>query len=161
MKHLFTIAAVLSLSTICTAQFKKYKSIALFNTQSAMPFGKGAGMFTENLHPGIEAGWGVNFSAREKHDYFLELKAAYFFHRFVQHGIPLYANIGYRYKFSDRFSASVELGAGYMHSIPATAKLKFNENGEYENNKGIGRMQAIAALASAPVISSTPMLPNR
>lgn len=145
MKHLPTIAVLLFLSTISAAQSKKYKSIALFNTQSAMPFGKGAGMFTENLHPGIEAGWGINFSIKEKHDYFWELKASYFFHRFVQHGIPVYANIGYRYKFSGRFSASAELGAGYMHSIPATAKLKLNENGEYENNKGIGRMQAIAA----------------
>lgn len=144
MKHLPTIAILLFLSTISAAQSKKYKSIALFNTQSAMPFGKLAGMFTENLHPGIEAGLGINFSVKEKHDYFWELKASYFFHRFVQHGIPVYANIGYRYKFSNRLSANAAVGGGYMHSIPATAKLKLNENGEYENNKGVGRMQAIA-----------------
>lgn len=143
MKHLLTITVLLFLSTISAAQSKRYKSIALFNTQSEMPFGKLAGMFTENLHPGIEAGWGTNFSMRKKHDYFWELKASYFFHRFVQHGIPVYANIGYRYKFSSRFSASAELGGGYMHSIPATAKLKLNADGEYENNRGIGRMQAI------------------
>ncbi len=144
MKQLFIITAVLFLSAISTAQSKKYKSIALFNTQSAMPFGKLAGMFTENLHPGIEAGWGTNFSIKKKHDYFWELKAAYFFHRFVQHGVPVYANIGYRYKFNSRFSASTAAGGGYMHSIPATAKLKLNENGEYKNNKGAGRMQTIA-----------------
>ena len=31
-----------------------------------------------------------------------------------------------------------------MHSIPDTAKRKLSEEGEYENNKGIGRMQAMA-----------------
>lgn len=146
MKQSLTIAVLLFFSATSIAQSKKYKSIALFNTQSAMPFGKLAGMFTENLHPGIEAGLGVNFSIKKKHDYFWELKASYFFHRFVQHGIPVYANIGYRYKFSGRFSASAEIGGGYMHSVPATAKLKLNENGEYASNKGMGRMQAIATV---------------
>ena len=32
-----------------------------------------------------------------------------------------------------------------MQSIPATAKLKLSDNGEYKNDKGIGRSQALAA----------------
>lgn len=74
---------------------------------------------------------------------FFELKFAYFFHRFVQHGFPLNLNFGYRYKINSRLSAETSIGAGYMHSIPAAGKLKLNENGEYVNNKGAGRMQAI------------------
>ncbi len=123
----------------------KYWSIAVYNTENAKPFGKFAGLFGEILHPGIEAGYGKNFSIREKHEWFLELKIACFYHRFVQTGIPLYLNFGYRYKFNNHFSGETSLGAGYMHSIPATAKLKMNSDGEYTNNKGLGRMQFMAS----------------
>jgi len=75
----------------------------------------------------------------------MELKLAYFYHRFIQHGLPFYLNFGYRYKFNSRISAETSLGAGYMHSIPATEKFKLNDNSEYVNNKGIGRAQATAS----------------
>ena len=123
---------------------QKYESIAIYNTQPAMPFGKFAELFTGRLHPGVEYGRGFTLSSKTKHDWFLELKGGYFFHRFVQHGIPAYASAGYRYKFNSRFSAETSIGAGGMLSIPATGKYKLNDNGEYENNKGIGRLQAIA-----------------
>ena len=42
--------------------------------------------------------------------------------------------------------AQSAIGAGYLHSIPATAKLKLDNNGEYKNDKGIGRAQAMAVL---------------
>ena len=127
-----------------SAQKQKYLGMALFNTQTAVPFGKFAGLFTKEFHPGFEATYGKNISSRKKHDWFLEVKLAYFFHRYVQHGILLYLNFGYRYKINSRFSAETSIGAGYMQSIPATAKLKLNGNGDYVNNKGVGRMQAIA-----------------
>jgi hypothetical protein len=31
-----------------------------------------------------------------------------------------------------------------MHSVPATAKLKLHDDGVYVNDKGVGRMQAMA-----------------
>lgn len=145
MKHTLIITA-LFLSINISAQ-KKYQSIALFNTQTAMPLGKFTGLFGNPFHPGIEAAYGKNFADRKKHQWFMELKAAYFYHRYVQHGIPVYFNFGYRYKINNKFSAETSLGAGYQHSIPATAKLKLNDNGEYVNNKGIGRMQAMATYA--------------
>src|SRR6476661_4448324 len=126
MKRLSIIAVVL-LTGLGASSQKKYFSLAAFNTQTAMPFGKFAGLFTDQFHPGIEAGYGINISAKEKHDWFVEFRIACFYHRFVQTGIPLYASFGYRYKFSDRFSAETSLGAGYMHSVPATAKLKLND----------------------------------
>ena len=143
MKRLSIIAVALLTSLAASSQ-KKYVSLAAFTTQTAMPFGKFAGLFTDQFHPGIEAGYGVNISVKEKHDWFTEFKIACFYHRFVQLGIPLYADLGYRYKFNDRFFAEASVGAGYMHSIPATAKLKLNDDGVYVNNKGIGRMQAMA-----------------
>jgi hypothetical protein len=146
MKPLMILSILLFyLPEINAQQPNRYVSIAAFTTQNDLPFGKSAGLFREIVHPGIEAGYGKIISPKQKHEWFGELKFAYFFHRFVQHGIPVYLNFGYRYKINNRFFAETSLGAGYMHSIPATAKLKLNENGEYINNKGIGRMQATAS----------------
>lgn len=143
MKQLSIIAVAFLISLTALSQ-RKYVSLAAFNTQTAMPFGKFFGMFTDQFHPGVEAGYGINISVKEKHDWFIDFKLACFYHRFVQTGIPLYGDFGYRYKFNDRFFAEASMGAGYMHSIPATAKLKLNDDGVYVNNKGIGRMQAMA-----------------
>lgn len=147
MKQLLSTIIVTLITIVTTAQQPKYISVAAFTTQNAVPFGKFIGLFGETFHPGIEMGYGKNLAIKLKHEYFLELKFAYFFHRYVQHGIPLYLNFGYRYRINNRFAAETSIGAGYMHSIPATAKLKLNENGDYVNNKGVGRMQAIATYA--------------
>jgi linoleoyl-CoA desaturase len=143
MKQISVLVVALLISLAASSQ-KKYVSLAVFNTQAAMPFGKFFGMFTDQFHPGIEAGYGINVSVKEKHDWFTEFKIACFYHRFVQTGIPLYVSFGYRYKIAGRFSAETSLGIGYFHSVPATAKLKLNQDGVYVNNKGIGRMQAMA-----------------
>ena len=145
MKQLLLTMTAIGSLVLLNAQQKNYVAVTVYNTQNAMPFGKLAGLFTGQLHPGIEAIYGENISSGKKHVWFLELRLSYFFHRYVQHAIPLYLNFGYRYKISEKFVAETSIGAGYMHSIPATAKLKLNENGEYENNKGIGRMQATAS----------------
>lgn len=140
---LTTIACLLFFSV--AGQKPAYISAAVLTTQNAMPFGKFTGLFSEIIHPGIEVGYGKIIQSKSKHDWLMELKLAYFYHRFVQHGIPLYLKGGYRYKVNSRLSAETMLGAGYLHSIPAVAKLKLDENGEYSNNKGVGRMQAMAA----------------
>ncbi len=146
MKQACITLLMMASSILTTAQKQTYISAALFTTQNAMPFGKFMGLFKETVHPGVEFGYGKTIVSKEKHDWFLELKAAYFFHRFVQHGVPLYLNYGYRYKLNKKLGAGVSIGAGYMHSIPAIPKLKLNDEGEYKNNRGIGRMQATASL---------------
>lgn len=146
MKQLIFITALIVLCKDVHAQNKKYFSAAFFTTQNAYPFGKFASLFKETIHPGIELGYGKTLKSKERHEWFTELKFAYFFHRYVQHGIPLYLNFGYRHKLNSCLSAETSIGAGYMHSIPATSKLKLNENGDYVNNKGAGRMQAMSAL---------------
>ena len=141
MKQFLTSVLLSSMMTL-TAQNNDYLGLAVYTTQNAMPFGKFTSMFKEQFHPGIEGIYGRNFSQKEKHDWFLELRASYFYHRYVQHAVPLYLNFGYRYKINKSFQAETSIGAGYMHSIPATAKLKLNHDGDYENDKGIGRAQA-------------------
>ncbi len=129
-----------------TATKKRQISIAVLNTASAYPFSQFGKLLSGFEHPGIEIGYGFNWKTKSKHDWFQEIKVSYFYHRFVQHGISLYTDIGYRYKFSHSVTAQVAVGAGYMQSIPATAKLKLSDNGEYKNDKGIGRSQAMAVL---------------
>ncbi len=150
MKKILFFLLLFVLSIKLQAQLKttnKYVSYAMMNTQTDLPIGKFAGLFSKAFHPGIEFSIGKNFSAKTNHDWYYDFRLAYFYHRFVQHGIPVYSNLGYRYKFNKRWSASGEIGAGYLHSIPATAKLHLTESGDYENNKGLGRMQVNTCFA--------------
>jgi len=125
----------------------KYRlSVAFTDNASAYPFAVFTGFVKEPIHPGVEFGWSRNFREKKNHDWFRDVKLGYFYHRFVQHGIPLYVNYGYRYKFSKTFNADAALGAGYFHSIAATEVLKLDDAGNYKNAKGIGRPQAMAAL---------------
>jgi len=144
MKSTICLLALSFISMVTTAQKKKEISVAIVNTASAYPFSQFGKLFSGIEHPGVELGYRFNWETKNKHDWFQEIKLSYFYHRFVQHGIPLYTDVGYRYKFSQTLSAQVALGAGYMQSIPATAKLKLSNNGEYKNDKGIGRAQALA-----------------
>lgn len=152
MKNLFIIKStdflliLLFVSTLATAQNRREISVAFLNTASAYPFSQFGKLVTGIEHPGIEIGYSFNWKIKSKHDWYQEIKLSYFYHRFVQHGIPLYTDIGYRYKFSKKWAAQVAVGAGYLHSIPATAKLKLGDNGEYKNNIGIGRSQAMAVV---------------
>jgi hypothetical protein len=152
MKSLFILKSanylliLLFVSTLATAQNGRTISVAFLNTASAYPFAQFGKLLKGVEHPGLEIGYGFNWKTKNKHDWFQEIKVSYFYHRFVQHAIPLYTDIGYRYKLSHSLSAQVALGAGYMQSIPATAKLKLSSNGEYKNDRGVGRSQAIAVL---------------
>jgi len=139
---------ILLLTSLTLAgQKKEYAGAAVLSTQSDYPFGKFAKLITQPLHPGFELGYGRSTQGNSKSEWFTELKLGYFYHRFVQHGIPLTLNFGYRYHFNSRFSLESSLGAGYMHSIPATSKFKLDENGDYQDNKGLGRMQLTATLS--------------
>jgi len=142
MKLLITTACCVLFINV-TAQHNKQIGVAITNSNSAFPFSKFGGLFQAPFHPGAEFSYGFNWKTKAKHDWYQQIMLGYFYHRFVQHGITLYTNAGYRYKFSSRLFAEASLGAGYLHSIPATAKLKLDDNGDYNNNKGIGRMQAM------------------
>lgn len=144
MKSSIYLLIFLLFSVLTTAQKKKEISIAFLNTGTAYPFSQFGKLLSGIEHPGVEIGYGFDWKTKSKHDWFQEFKLSYFYHRFVQHGIPLYTDIGYRYKFSHSLAGQVALGAGYLQSIPATAKLKLSDNGEYKNDKGVGRSQALA-----------------
>ncbi|MBD0294867.1 MAG: hypothetical protein ICV84_06655 [Flavisolibacter sp.] len=140
--------SLLCLSIVAQAQNNRQKefSFSITHNHTAYPFSSFVKLVTGVVHRGVEIGYHFNWKTTPKHDWFQTVKAGYFYHRFVQHAFPLYTQFGYRYKFSEQVQASASIGAGYMHSVPATAVLKLNDQGAYENAKGIGRPQAIMHL---------------
>ncbi|MFN4285044.1 MAG: hypothetical protein ACK4E8_03680 [Lacibacter sp.] len=122
-----------------------YLSVAFANHHAAFPFSSFSRLGSGPLHPGLEAGIGFAWNVRPKHDWYQDFRLGYFYHRYLQHGIPLYTAIGYRYKFSKAWNAHASLGAGYLHSIPAVERFRLNSNGEYEKVNNLGRMQGMAA----------------
>ena len=142
----YFVLAILLMAAITVQAQRQHKnwSLAVTNHNTAKPFSKFSSLFGGVVHPGIRASYGFNWQTKPKHDWVQQFHVGYFFHRFVQHAIPLYTDLGYKYKFSKSFSATAAIGAGYMHSIPATAVLESNDEGVYISAKGIGRAQAIA-----------------
>lgn len=145
MKKATIVILLILLNTSAFTQRNPEVGITFTNTISAKPLSSFGDLFKKPFHPGIELSYGFNWATKPNHDWYQQIKLGYFFHRFVQHGIPLYTNFGYRYKFTPHIFTEVSIGGGYLHSIPATAKLKADANGDYKNNKGIGRPQAMAA----------------
>lgn len=146
MKYILTLA-IIGLAVSAWAQDnKKYGSVALTANATAYPFSYLAGYTQNPLHPGVELTYGKNFVQKGKHDWFREFKLGYFYHQYLQHGIPLYINYGYRYHFTKKFHAEAAGGAGYLHSISEPELLEQGENGEYKNAKGIGKPQLMAAV---------------
>ena len=144
MKHLFITIMSIAVTLHLSAQKDWYVGAAVLNTQPAYPFGKFTGLFKDALHPGIEISHGNNFSKRKKHDWFYEFRLGYFYHRYVQHGIPLTTGLGYRYHLSTAFSLETSLGAGFMKSIPAAEVFSQGTDALYHEKKGKGREQIIA-----------------
>lgn len=142
MKYYWLVFFLLS-STLLFSQQQKYWTVTATTQGSAFPFGLFWGFVKEPLHPGFELGKGRILKDYKKHLWFREFHIGYFYHRFVQHGIPAFVQYGYRYKINTSLSAETALGAGYFHSIPATAVFKLNDQGDYINAKGIGRPQAM------------------
>lgn len=125
----------------------RFLTLAVTNHHSAFPFTEFGRLFTKEFNPGIEAGVGFYWKRGPKHDWFGRLNAGYFVHRFVQHALPLYGQLGYRYKLLDRIRVTGAFGVGYLHGIPATDVYKLRD-GTYEEAKVLGRAQAVVSLTA-------------
>jgi hypothetical protein len=144
---LLTLLFIVIAVTVFSQQRQRFVHVAVTNQHSAFPFSTFKNLFTKEFNPGVEVGYGFNWKTKPRHDWYQAFKAGYFYHRFVQHAVPLYTQIGYRYKLQQlRFTAA--LGAGYLHSVPASAVLELQEDGTYKNAKGIGRGQALILLST-------------
>jgi len=159
MKPKTTLAWLLLLfiSTIAIAQKSStgtkegklnHVSIAFTNSQSAMPFSAFSRLFTGTYHPGIEVSTGFDWKIKSNHDWIQTFSLGYSYHRWVQHSIVLYTELGYRYKFPAGFSAETRLGGGYMRAIVATEVFSDGvEDGKQYSKITSGRSQGIASLS--------------
>jgi len=153
MKTLLTIT-LLSIFTFLystTISFGQYKfsqyTVEAGNAVSSMPIVGAPQLFYTNFHPYLTIGARHTWKEKRKHAWEQSVNIGYMYHRFVQHTIPLFTEIIYRYNFSDRFNLNAHLGLGYLHSIPDTERFKLNSNGDYEKITNLGRAQGMFRFA--------------
>ena len=158
MRKIFILVFFLTPLAVYSQQQEKHVSFAVTNNHSAYPFASFTKLVSGPYHPGIELGYGFNWKTASRHDWYQDFHLGYFYHRFVQHAITLYSQAGYRFKPWKRLHFNTAIGAGYLHSIPATAVLELNGNGDYEKAKGLGRGQAMFnfSLGSRYALSKKP-----
>lgn len=119
---------------------------SVFNNQYYYPFVGIKNVFTSKYHAGISAGIINNIKEKKKSTIYYDIRLGVYHHRFIQTGIQLYSNIGFRYKLPKQFYVSSEIGAGYLHAILHQKIFKADENGNYSKVRTIGKPQTIFAL---------------
>lgn len=147
MKTLYFILLLLSAGPGLADGRNKQLSFTMSDNAPAKPFGKLSGFFTQNFNPGFKDGYGIIWKVSEKHEQFGDISAGHFYHHFLQHGLSLYTNIGYRYKFNKYISADASPGIGTMPYIRDTSNEVLNQKNECEKNCNAAHMQTIALLS--------------
>ena len=144
--RLFIVLCLLSTSAFAQRKFNQF-TIETGNAVSAMPFVGAPQLFYTNYHPCFTFGSRLTWTEKGKHAWEQSVNIGYMYHRFVQHTIPLFTEIIYRYNFNTRFSMNAHAGAGYLHSIPDAERFELNDQGEYEKIKNPGRAQGMVRVA--------------
>src|SRR5688572_7925858 len=128
--------------------FKKFDhvSFSLSNSHTAMPYASFSKLFYKEFHPGVETGTGFNWKTGKKHDWIQTINLQYSFHRFIQHSLMIYTELGYRYKLSKGLNITGKPGIGYMLAIEDSKVFVLNDKGEYEQIKP-GRSHVMGALS--------------
>jgi hypothetical protein len=127
--------------------YKKELQVSLFNNAIAFPFSGKAGIIHAPIHPGFTLGIASRINHHPHHQLFVHAKFAYLYQKWVQHGIHLYPEFGYRYAFGSGIAIEADLGVGYMHSFSDLQQFKLNSQGEYKRVVSIGRAGLMASLA--------------
>lgn len=143
MKKLFWLIILLNYINLepLFGQDKKIPlSISIFNNGTSLPGTGYLGVFSKTIHPGITLGTYHLYHTGQKHEFFQTFKAGYYYHRFVQHGIQLYSEAGYRYLTQSGIYGEALLGAGYLHSFPNMEVFVFKD-GRYVKKRNFGKPQ--------------------
>jgi hypothetical protein len=112
------------------------------NAVTSFPLVGAPQLFYTNYHPFTTLGARMIWKEKGKHAWEQSFNLGYIYHRFVQHSIPLFTEIIYRYDVNRSFTMRTHLGAGYLHSIPGSDRYELNDQGEYEKIRNLGRVQA-------------------
>lgn len=144
MVKLLLIASFTLTALIGSAQSVFFKT---GNINSTLPVTGFPSLFYANYHPYVEGGYEFLLKEWDKSSLFQSVGVGYFYHRFMQHGIPLTTEARWVYTAPETFHPYVALGGGYLHAIPISKQLVLNDEGEYERAGGVGRSQATFSLS--------------
>ena len=125
---------------------KKPLIVSIFNLGTQLPGSGYLGVFTVPVHPGISVGTEFRYNNDLKNQFFQTAKLAFSYHQYVQTGIQLYSEAGYRRGIWRGIQAECRLGIGYLHAIAATEVFKA-KNGVYDKKLNLGRPQFMASSA--------------
>lgn len=119
-----------------------------FNLGTQLPGSGIAGVFTIPIHPGITAGTEWRYNRHPNRQFFQTLKFGVYYHQYVQTGIQLYSEAGYRQHVFRGSFAELRLGGGYLHAFSGTEVFTL-KNGEYVKKSAYSRPQFMATSSLA------------
>jgi hypothetical protein len=120
--------------------------ISVFNNQYYFPFLGMKNLINAKYHPGIAFGYSRNLKEKKSRVLYSDVKLGLYHHRFIQTGIQLYGNIGYRFNLTHKFYISTEYGLGYLHSIKHQTTFKADAEGNYSKISNFGRAQLMTGI---------------
>lgn len=123
----------------CAAQAQTGYSLSVFNNATKLPFASFSALWDQPTHPGVCAGY--EFHWRQSSPWFQSVKLGYYYHQFVQSGIQLYTDYGYRKMFYRSFFIEGAFSLGYLHLISHNEQAELDASGTYKISNGAGRPQ--------------------
>lgn len=154
--RLFVLFISLANSTLLIGQnpenkgLKKLKAESyqfnLFTNQYYFPFTGMGAIFNAKYHPGISVGFVKNIKAKKKTTFYYDAKLGIYHHRFIQTGVQLYGDLGYRVHLPKKFFLAGEFGLGYLHAIIHQTKFEADNEGNYKKVKNFGKPQVMTGI---------------
>ncbi len=120
--------------------------LTVFNNQTYFPFVGMGNIVRSKYHPGLSFGYSHNLKEKKKRTLYLDYRVGVFNHRFIQTGVQLYSNIGYRFELPRTFFVATEFGLGYLHSIKQQTTFEADADGSYKKVANWGRPQLMTGI---------------
>lgn len=143
MKKIF-IAFILSLPLFLFAQ--KWGeipySVSILNNATMLPPASLTAMFNQPIHPGIMISSEFGWKGNSKGKWFQNASLGYIYHQLANQSFLLFTQAGYR-KYISKFTLEGSLHTGYMHCLSLVDRIVQDDNGNYQESKGIGKPQFI------------------
>jgi hypothetical protein len=118
----------------------------VFTNQYYFPVTGLGNIFTAKYHTGISSVFIKDIKKKEKTTLYYDAKIGIYHHRFIQTGVQLYGDLGYRINLPKKFFLAGEFGLGYLHAIVHQTKFKADENGKYSKVKNFGKPQVMTGI---------------
>jgi len=118
----------------------------IFTNQYYFPFLGIKNIVTSKYHPGLSFGYMRDIKVKKKTTLYGDALVGIYYHRFIQTGVQIYGNLGYRVNLPHKFFLAGEFGLGYLHSIKLQTTLKADANGNYTKALNLGRPQLMTGI---------------